>query len=128
MKLLVPIAFAFFGGCASSANAQAAGNDRANAVPVPNTQTKYLISHNEGDQRFITSIERIGPCTLSGSPLRTAQIRIPYRRYKMRLRPGRSRWTDLASVYQIETKALTRAVRRNAKRFPEDFMFQLAAA
>jgi hypothetical protein len=35
--------------------------------------------------------------------------------------------SDLASLYQVETKALTRAVRRNAKRFPEGFMFQLAA-
>jgi hypothetical protein len=35
--------------------------------------------------------------------------------------------SDLASLYQVVTKALTRAVRRNAKRLPEDFMFQLAA-
>ena len=35
--------------------------------------------------------------------------------------------SDLASLYQVATKALTRAVRRNAKRFPEDFMFRLAA-
>jgi hypothetical protein len=35
--------------------------------------------------------------------------------------------SDLAALYRVETKALTRAVRRNAKRFPEDFMFQLAA-
>jgi hypothetical protein len=35
--------------------------------------------------------------------------------------------SDLASLYQVETKVLTRAVRRNAKRFPEDFMFRLAA-
>jgi hypothetical protein len=35
--------------------------------------------------------------------------------------------SDLASLYQVATKALTRAVRRNGKRFPEDFMFQLAA-
>jgi hypothetical protein len=34
--------------------------------------------------------------------------------------------SDLGSLYQVETKALTRAVRRNAKRFPEDFMFQLS--
>jgi hypothetical protein len=34
--------------------------------------------------------------------------------------------SDLAALYQVETKALTRAVRRNAKRFPGDFMFQLA--
>ena len=32
---------------------------------------------------------------------------------------------DLARLYQVETKALNRAVKRNEKRFPEDFMFQL---
>jgi len=35
---------------------------------------------------------------------------------------------DLAALYQVETKALTRAVRRNTDRFPEDFMFQLTGA
>lgn len=34
--------------------------------------------------------------------------------------------SDLAALYQVETKALTRAVRRNVERFPGDFMFQLA--
>jgi hypothetical protein len=32
---------------------------------------------------------------------------------------------DLAALYGAETKALVRAVKRNADRFPEDFMFQL---
>lgn len=32
---------------------------------------------------------------------------------------------DLASLYEIETKVLNQAVKRNSKRFPEDFMFQL---
>ena len=32
---------------------------------------------------------------------------------------------DLAELYEVETKALNLAVRRNADRFPEDFMFQL---
>ncbi len=32
---------------------------------------------------------------------------------------------DLAALYGIETKTLVRAVKRNADRFPEDFMFQL---
>ena len=32
---------------------------------------------------------------------------------------------DLAELYEIPTKALKQAVRRNIKRFPEDFMFQL---
>jgi hypothetical protein len=34
--------------------------------------------------------------------------------------------SDLAILYQVATKALTRAVRRNLDRFPADFMFQLA--
>ena len=32
---------------------------------------------------------------------------------------------DLAPLYEIETRALKQAVRRNAERFPDDFMFQL---
>jgi hypothetical protein len=34
--------------------------------------------------------------------------------------------SDLAALYQVATKALTRAVRRNPGRFPADFTFQLA--
>jgi hypothetical protein len=33
--------------------------------------------------------------------------------------------SDLAELYQVTTKRLNEAVRRNRKRFPEDFMFQL---
>ena len=33
--------------------------------------------------------------------------------------------SDLASLYQVETKALKQAVKRNIDRFPEDFMFEL---
>lgn len=32
---------------------------------------------------------------------------------------------DLAALYQVTTKALNQAVRRNRERFPEDFMFQI---
>ena len=32
---------------------------------------------------------------------------------------------DLASLYQVETKVLNRAVKRNIERFPERYMFQL---
>lgn len=32
---------------------------------------------------------------------------------------------DLASLYQVETRILNQAVKRNMKRFPSDFMFQL---
>ena len=33
--------------------------------------------------------------------------------------------SDLAMLYQVETGALNRAVKRNIARFPEDFRFQL---
>jgi hypothetical protein len=33
---------------------------------------------------------------------------------------------DLAVLYGVPTKALLQAVRRNAERFPEDFMFELS--
>ena len=32
---------------------------------------------------------------------------------------------DLALLYNVQTKVLNQAVKRNIKRFPEDFMFQL---
>ena len=32
---------------------------------------------------------------------------------------------DLAELYEVETRALNQAVKRNAERFPERFMFQL---
>jgi ORF6N domain len=33
---------------------------------------------------------------------------------------------DLAALYSVPTKVLNQAVRRNQKRFPSDFMFQLS--
>ncbi len=33
---------------------------------------------------------------------------------------------DLAALYEVETRALVQAVKRNAERFPSDFMFQLS--
>ena len=33
--------------------------------------------------------------------------------------------SDLATMYQVETRTLNQAVTRNIERFPEDFMFQL---
>ncbi len=34
---------------------------------------------------------------------------------------------DRARVYGVETKSLNRAVKRNADRFPKDFMFQISS-
>jgi hypothetical protein len=35
---------------------------------------------------------------------------------------------QLAELYEVETRALKQAVRRNMERFPADFMFELASA
>ena len=32
---------------------------------------------------------------------------------------------DLAKIYQVDTKVLNQAVKRNIERFPEEFRFQL---
>ena len=36
--------------------------------------------------------------------------------------------SDLAAIYGIETRALNQAVRRNRRRFPKDFAFQISAS
>ena len=33
--------------------------------------------------------------------------------------------SDLAKLYEVETKVLNQAIKRNLRRFPEDFMFQI---
>ena len=33
---------------------------------------------------------------------------------------------DLSELYQVETRVLNQAVKRNVNRFPEDFMFRLS--
>ncbi len=35
---------------------------------------------------------------------------------------------DLAALYEVPTKVLNQAVKRNIKRFPVDFMFRLTIA
>ena len=35
--------------------------------------------------------------------------------------------SDLAKLYEVETKYLKRQVKRNIERFPSDFMFQLTS-
>lgn len=36
--------------------------------------------------------------------------------------------SDLATLYGVETRSLNQSVKRNIRRFPEDFMFQLTNA
>lgn len=60
---------------------------------------------------------------MSGAPLQPLiQSRIlPLRNQRVMLD------ADLAQLYGVETRAVVQAVKRNAQRFPADFMFQLDA-
>jgi len=71
---------AFIAGGNSSASVQSGSSPESTAVAAPETETKYLATHQEVDPRFITSIERIGPCTVPGPPL-TNVIRVPWQIY-----------------------------------------------
>ena len=79
MNYSIFFALALFTGLTARANAQSDSGSTAKAVVVP--ETKYLVVHQEADPRFITSIERIGPCRLPGPPLDTAHPGVPYQIY-----------------------------------------------
>jgi hypothetical protein len=34
-----------------------------------NDETRYLVTHQEADSRFINAIERVGDCKIPGAPL-----------------------------------------------------------
>jgi|HubBroStandDraft_6_1064221.scaffolds.fasta_scaffold1179218_2 outer membrane biosynthesis protein TonB len=62
----------------ASVAVQSVLGQKSTVVAAP--ETKYLVSHQEADSRFITSIERIGRCELPGTPL-TSVIRVPSELY-----------------------------------------------
>jgi hypothetical protein len=72
---------ALFTGLVAHANAQSDSGSASKAVAVRETKTQYLVGHQEADPRFITSVERTGPCTLRGPPLDSAQVTVPYQLY-----------------------------------------------
>ncbi len=59
----------------------------------------------------------------------TVQVAVPIERIAKKIYVIRGQKvmldSDLAELYDVETKALNQAVKRNSGRFPEDFMFQL---
>jgi hypothetical protein len=66
------------------------------------------------------------------SQIGTSSLAVPAERIERRILLIRGQKVmldaDLAELYEVETKALNRAVRRNVERFPEDFMFELTAS
>jgi len=63
------------------------------------------------------------------SPMVTTSLAIPLERIERRILLIRGQKvllsTELAKLYEVAPKALVQAVKRNRRRFPEDFMFQL---
>ena len=64
-------------------------------------------------------IEPVANCDQSIIPIRIESLIYIIRDQQVMLD------SDLARLYGVETKVLNQAVKRNIKRFPEDFMFQL---
>ena len=69
------------------------------------------------------------PPSSNPAPTPTGQALQPHiTRHIMQLRQQRVMLdSDLAALYGVETKVLIQAIKRNAERFPADFMFQLSA-
>jgi hypothetical protein len=65
------------------------------------------------------------------SQIGTSNLAVPPERIERRILLIRGQKVmldaDLAQLYEVETKALNRAVRRNIERFPGGFMFELTA-
>jgi hypothetical protein len=64
-------------------------------------------------------------------PPATGHLVVPVELIERRIYPIRGHKVmfdvDLGELYQVTTKRLNEAVKRNSERFPEDFMFQLTA-
>ena len=68
---------------------------------------------------------------MSNNSLRKGQNILPIERIERKIYLIRGHKVmfdaDLAELYQVPTKALNQAVKRNLDRFPADFMFQMTA-
>lgn len=62
------------------------------------------------------------PGSISAAPVRIESLIFNVRNLKVILD------ADLAALYDVPTKVFNQAVKRNVKRFPPDFMFQLTGA
>jgi hypothetical protein len=77
---------------------------------VPVRRGRFFCKHNDEEKRrgaMLVPIERIEKSILF---LRGQKVMLD---------------ADLADLYGVTTKRLNEQVRRNAERFPEDFLFQL---
>ena len=81
MKYHITLAGVLFVGLTSSADAQSEGSATTETAAVSDTETTYWVAHQKADPRFITSIERKGPCKIPGPPLPTEAIRVPWQIY-----------------------------------------------
>jgi hypothetical protein len=70
------------------------------------------------------AIEKVKQSSSKSSSLEGAERLIENKIYEVRGQKVMLDF-DLAALYEVETRALKQAVRRNIERFPKDFMFQL---
>jgi TonB family protein len=70
--LLVNRTLSFIAWCVYGSAVLGASSDK---------ESQFLVTRQESDPHFITSIVRSGPCKLPGPPLTASQIRIPWQLY-----------------------------------------------
>lgn len=91
---------------------------------------KFPVSRNEltARQGPVPLRERLMPKRKTQHPSEKLPIPIEVIERRIMLLRGRKVMldTDLAELYQVPTKALNQAVKRNLDRFPEDFMMKLS--
>ena len=81
VKYLIFFALAVYVGLTTFAYAQSENGSAPKAAPVSDTTTTYSAGHLASDPRFITYLERNGPCTVPGPPRDNAGLIVPYQIY-----------------------------------------------
>jgi TonB family protein len=79
MQSSVLLSLVLFGASTYVASAQSEASASPATLATPDTETRYILSHQIDDPHFIVSIERKGPCTIPGSP--TQVLRVPWQIY-----------------------------------------------
>jgi len=75
-RVAIILFLAFLAGPVAEGDEQSDGRSTA-----ADTTTKYLETRQVTDPRFITSVERTGPCTLRGPPVENRPLMVPYQLY-----------------------------------------------
>lgn len=102
-----------------------ANEEHSSCLVGPSTTAKHFDSARSLALRCILDLQN--NCSMS-KPAKPTSLSYPIEQRIHLLRGQKVMLdADLAALYDVETRALTQAIKRNADRFPSTFMFQLSA-